>query len=997
MPNMKSNISLLVKSTSAGLQGRKLLQAGVDQLMGVSAEIATLLHDELQIDSIYDLAVAHCFTKALNMLDPRGMIPQEYAEHGFVPPDLVRVDRDEIADLAERGLEQLGFSKETTAAKIKNVLDIETIREMALWPAFLTARCLFDETFSLGRSQQPHRAAFDPESPEDLQVHVGDAAAEKAFMSATYLLDADLSDALGLAPSSEVQPEEASAEQTSDAPSTATRGLIDLTEKGQVDLLEGGLFDEVFDHAALGVRVTSEQTWISQGVTLGQLLHSVALAPGEVTRLAYVDWSRRSKGGRQEDVVQQEDLSWDSTLSRSIAEVTNAVAQETQNGYTQTDTVSHASQSANSGNFIAKLFGFGGSSSRSHRDSVTTNVSRSDGTRHLSTGMNRQINGRTHQHANADRKRRAAVVEETSQAEGEKLTTRVVANYNHMHALTVQYYEVVQNYRVETRATDYTRCVFVPLKLFDFRDPRVILKYRRILEYAALTDEVKQELASATEENWRKGHVVSLVDQSGQQLYRINVTDPTLLKIDYELSGEGIVDGIQLIFNDGTNWNSGPGGLAGDSEGSKAGSVFQGTQVAMSTISKVLYDPDNTNRGEALKLTYHFKGQDVNEETYEQTIQLKGDSYGYEALQVRVSKHDATAVIQHMQENAMYYSRAIWLNMDETDWMKALFTLTYSGKPVASTISPRPIALVGNYVAFAWHFEDELQKLNWLLETKLLDRDFNTWMQRKGYKDATDAIKEEFLDSHDEPQGDVGCQVTSVPMATGGVFAEAVLGRFNCAEKLDLTRFWNWQDSPIQIMPPEIQKLTPGSRDPAQWLSALKASGLDKQAIHLYMPSAQDEIDAAASTVDNTMGSLMQRLTMANVFRDMSNAASITTLAGQSVDTSAQGAKDAGEQETRNIQAVADVAAAAGKAAMTAAFPESSAASLVGGASSAGGLLNMAEQLDGAVSGGGGESTGGAEENAGGTPQPPTGQGQATAPAEGNQMAALRGLLSRFL
>jgi hypothetical protein len=32
-------------------------------------------------------------------------------------------------------------------------------------------------------------------------------------------------------------------------------------------------------------------------------------------------------------------------------------------------------------------------------------------------------------------------------------------------------------------------------------------------------------------------------------------------------------------------------------------------------------------------------------------------------------------------------------------------------------------------------------------------------------------------------------------------FAEAVLGRFNSAEKLDITRFWNWQDSPIPIQP----------------------------------------------------------------------------------------------------------------------------------------------------------------------------------------------------
>ena len=43
-----------------------------------------------------------------------------------------------------------------------------------------------------------------------------------------------------------------------------------------------------------------------------------------------------------------------------------------------------------------------------------------------------------------------------------------------------------------------------------------------------------------------------------------------------------------------------------------------------------------------------------------------------------------------------------------------------------------------------------------------------------------------------------------VPIQTGGVFAEAVLDRANAAEKLDITRFWNWQDSPIPLSPTDI-------------------------------------------------------------------------------------------------------------------------------------------------------------------------------------------------
>ena len=51
-----------------------------------------------------------------------------------------------------------------------------------------------------------------------------------------------------------------------------------------------------------------------------------------------------------------------------------------------------------------------------------------------------------------------------------------------------------------------------------------------------------------------------------------------------------------------------------------------------------------------------------------------------------------------------------------------------------------------------------------------------------------------------------------MPVPSGGVFAEAVLGRFNSAEKLDITRFWNWQDSPIPIQAPDIAAIQAGTR-----------------------------------------------------------------------------------------------------------------------------------------------------------------------------------------
>ena len=55
----------------------------------------------------------------------------------------------------------------------------------------------------------------------------------------------------------------------------------------------------------------------------------------------------------------------------------------------------------------------------------------------------------------------------------------------------------------------------------------------------------------------------------------------------------------------------------------------------------------------------------------------------------------------------------------------------------------------------------------------------------------------------------------SVPIQTGGVFAEAVLSRASAPQKLDITRFWNWQDSPIPLSPSDIAPVANGSRGTA--------------------------------------------------------------------------------------------------------------------------------------------------------------------------------------
>ena len=110
--------------------------------------------------------------------------------------------------------------------------------------------------------------------------------------------------------------------------------------------------------------------------------------------------------------------------------------------------------------------------------------------------MLQQATDRTHQHAHAARTRRASVVREVSQSEHEQVSTRVVTNYDHMHAMTVQYYEVLQVYRTETALTRCDRVVFVPFKLIDFANEGLLRRFRSTLVDAALTPAVHEALVN---------------------------------------------------------------------------------------------------------------------------------------------------------------------------------------------------------------------------------------------------------------------------------------------------------------------------------------------------------------------------------------------------------------------------------------------------------------------------------------------------------------------
>lgn len=87
-----------------------------------------------------------------------------------------------------------------------------------------------------------------------------------------------------------------------------------------------------------------------------------------------------------------------------------------------------------------------------------------------------------------------------------------------------------------------------------------------------------------------------------------------------------------------------------------------------------------------------------------------------------------------------------------------------------NAIDSRPVAVLGNYIAFP-----------------------------KALPAPVDGI--------DPPRSE---RVVILP--TRGLFAETQLSHCNCCEERDITRFWDWSQSPCPEKPPEITGITPGPK-----------------------------------------------------------------------------------------------------------------------------------------------------------------------------------------
>lgn len=887
-----------LKHASVTLDPLAALNAGTDALLGVNSSARDALA-ELGIKSIADLATSHLFGIAYEISEAaRGAGASTMRRLERVPGGFVtETGPQSLAELAGADLSAVRMLPAATVPTLQSALHVETVSDLGRWLPYRSARAIL-------------AAAVNDPGSEDIAAELvpkfGEFPTERHFYS-TIVMD-----------------------HVTVGPTT------DLAAAGPVDIMPAVAADFGFSAPAVGARLTLEQSWYAHGVTLGNLLHSVALAPGESTRIAVVDWSRRTSAGATEEIGESEALSQSTSHNRAVSEVQEATATEIQEGFSHTQSKSTTMSAGLGFGFSAGPVSVGGSGGIARTTTSADSFSTSVGSRELGASMSQKVMDATQQAASSVRNRRASIVKEVSEQEHEQVSTRILANYNHMHALTVQYYEVIEVYRVRVALSEVERCLFVPLKLADFSDA-VIERFQGALAAAALDRRARDLLTDYG--------MVRLTPVAPSRPFRSRLLDLSAIRTTMmarradspatpaegeppaapppptqppspvpprvfewaadeirrasRIVGSGVVQpGKEAVLlpkeavldNVTLALDSAPGISAialrvqhGQPDIALARTSVGFTMPASIPLEEideivVTADAGSGSVTGAMTLSIGYRGS-----LFPVTVPVNV-ARGATSAVLKVGDTEAgPELVDHLRANRLHYNQAIWRSFDASTIALLLSRFTFEGQEVADLIDPRPMQIAGNYLVF---------RMPGFVSRPGLSAQFDDGgtspeaVARRGWGD--------WLTARGLIFGPTTTTEQLVPVPTGGVFAEAVLGRSNSAERLDATRFWNWQDSPIPLQPPEIAAISMGSR----------AQGIDVTPGQLGQP-VLNIVNPTALPEPTGLGPMMGALQNGSMFRDMSGLAGTIGLASETAGLSASAANESQRLAAANLAVAA--------------------------------------------------------------------------------------------
>jgi len=691
-------------------------------------------------------------------------------------------------------------------------------------------------------------------------------------------------------------------------------------------------------------------SFIPIGHALGQILYSFPLAPGESVNFAVIDWTRRDDAQRKEHTTMDEQLVHNEHRDRTISETVDAAIHEYQHGSSFMAGIAGSAGGAIGGSGMGAAVGLAGS--------LGGSTSNSSGTRDIAASTVQKLSDNITQASSAMRELHSTVVVHSTQAEHEAIETRTVVNYNHSHALTILYYEVLRHFRVVTEfvcrrpalLTNIHGGIVTAAGAINWL---VICENRKLLEAVLLDDRYKEGFDIA--ERWRHrrdvDHALGLTKEPEPlPPHLIKGTDgvpwplgPELKFFEFDMRTGGIHAALvedQIVQVFATLW-------------------WKGITLE-SSASGELRKELNHYGAFCFEFSHNFFVGHVPERTVKDSDGKETKSWTVFAgeidmIQIHVHMENTNISFEHITVKGvdLYGNRH---DLVDKSYDSGHLVLSNDGFIDLPTLRPQPIppqpgrtaAEIEEDARFLEfnehllhhraHYERvlrlgstpaqrafELASLGVGGDASLLEKVDNRPLEVLGDYVAYPcidpkwsemimaAIKKALVNS---PEIEPVERLVTLP--TRGVFAEAKLGHCNASEEMDPTRFWKWEEHPIPHMAPDIEAIKAGQH---------LVKDLNLQSTPF--PQSMLNIVNPPNAPDPTgLASAMNVLAASNIFRDMSGRAEVADLLKKLSDSSV---------------AIAGVAQKA-------------------------------------ATGGAGSSGGGAGGSSSGAPQPPTGTSKSVAP-----------------
>jgi hypothetical protein len=611
------------------------------------------------------------------------------------------------------------------------------------------------------------------------------------------------------------------------------------------------------------------QQWISLGHSLGEIKYSLALAAGEATQIAIIDWSRQDTASRTDSATSSEFMDHSTKRDRSIEETIDSALKESQGG--------SSFMAGTSGQATLPLTYV----TLSFNHAIGYGVSNSWGNRDLEAGSLQDLHDKIRQQSGYTRSLNSTVVIQASQSESNTLQTRKVANHNHCHAMTIQYYEVLRHYKIRTSYSGKRKALLVPFRTFLFTadlalqfqsllrpaliDPTLsscfdaVLRLRvspDIYEAPASDDPAPQPTTPPPAEILTKDVTVFTYYRSGvrSQIF-VNSGD----RIGISASGEAYTGAFQTFGPDGhtdvgTADFSAPGlrkfslicKIGADGPWRQAGAFAEfdadRNGELVFNMNDLVDDYDNNRPLDhqlqqkdrwAVTVTYPSHQAAPPEPADPQDPNTPPDTGGSSTDSRKPDRAKdelcVARLLAHLNGNQGYYNGCVWVLQNPIERRLRLESALSQHSDLLDGMDDVPLAISGNYVASAY--------------------------------DGPFPAAHEITDP-----GSIGAIEDIVTLPTRGVFAEAQLGHCNACEERDPTRRWDWKEMTIET-PPEIGGVSPGPRGQSPNITPAQ---LPANVIQITQPpNAPDPTGlAAALRVMGTPG----------IFRDMSGLDEVSGL-----------------------------------------------------------------------------------------------------------------------